>query len=1234
MRRPPPRPARTLLRALLALVAFVPHAAAQQPAQAVPWVPAPAGQDPAASSPGDEDEMHAFTIPETRAAKARLANAEEHLAAQRWSEAIDELEKLIEEHRGEMLGAERKLRGRTRPSQEPVHMGASARAREMLFALPAEARSLYQARFGAAARAGLDVARAGRDRRALAEIGRRWPITLEAELAWWSLGDLEFEEGRSREARLAWSRAVGSHLLRPEIEAQSADEWNALAEELAKAKAPAAAARARAAAALATDAPGESARDELEAQGSLRPNLAGRAGVQPPGRSASAWAQPWRLNNPLPGKTARFDAFFPARAGDLVFLNTPLHVTALNTWTGALVWESEEPEGWSRLGQKAREELFTGTDDEGLMYAPAANARVVVGVLQLPFSLTETQWYSNLLITKPLPEKRLFAFDAQTGRLLWSHRPPAGWDGGAAPFEQRMIVAGPPVISGDRVLAPLYRLEGRIDYHVGCFDADTGELLWSRQVVSGQRELNMFGRPAHEFTAPPLVVAGSRVIALTQLGTVACLDLFTGDVAWQTRYQQIPIPRNMGMDASQLANVWRPALPVVTGNTVVATPFDSRDMLGIDLASGALLWSLPNTWFSSQGASRFASSELLFVGAGERTVYVLGQALLGASSRSGLDRDPPTVLTLSFQHPDLARNLGALGRPALAGNKLILPLLDQRLDVDLATGSAGTPMPWASGLSGGNLLVGRGELFTLSRSGLEGYFEWEQMVARARAEHQRVPSDARAVELLCQLLSTSAENALADGKSELARAAIDEARGALEEYARLGPLPLALSAEMHRALRLDGRVRHALADGDGARAALRRARAFAPSPEELCNTLLEELAWTDARSPARAEILDQLEQRVPALPLQCVQPPAGEGRDTDPLSWTPLVGSRSQSDAEAQRLEIPVGLWVWLDRAADARRARDPAREVAALAEILSAYAASELPKGRAGELARARVGELYASSAASSFEAYEKSAQQAFEAARARSDREELARVPQVFPCTRAAELAIDARIALALENGQPGELLGILASGIRGEWSPAQAGDRELELLGATALASGESGNAELAHELLRTLAETHASFRPRSARAGGRTLGELAAGLARWRGTGERARDRAFPGRSAAAVAAREATSTCSAAACPRTPPPSGWCCWEARSPASSPRAWTPGAGPTSSSRSGAPTSRSSRSSAGSTPPSGARAAPSPARACSCAGSTSCRRSTSARAGPPGSGARSRTSWSAPR
>ncbi len=1076
---------------LLGLVLALP-AAAQDPQPA-----------PKPAEPGDDEQQHAFAIPETRAAKARLFQAEEHLAAARWSEAIEELQKLIEEHRGEMLGGQTRLPNRTRLSEMPVNAGASQRARELLFSMPAEARALYQARFSSAAQAALAHARAQRGRRELAEVGRRWPITGEAELAWWSLGDLELEEGRAREARLCWSRALSVARLRPELELSTPEEWNAIAAELASgdARSQAAAARARAASALAADARAEAARDEAEGLGSLHSGLAGRGNAQGPGRGASSWAQPWHLVDPVPYQIPRLDAFFLARSGDLLFVNPPLHVVALNAWTGVPVWESDEPEGWKALRGDARSELCSGVDQEGALYAPAANERVVVGVLQLPFSLSEVRYFSNIKITVPIPQKRLFAFEARTGKPLWDHRPPEGWDGGPAPFEQRMIVAGPPVISGDRVLAPMYLSEGRIDYHVGCFDIDTGELLWSRALISGQRELNMFGRTPHEFSAPPLVVSGSRVFALTQLGTVACLDLFTGEVLWQTRYEQIAIPKNTSMGAAQMENVWRPAAPVVSGRTLIATPFDSPDMIGVDCVSGALSWSLPQGFFITQGAAKAKSTNLLFLGAGEHAVYVMGQTIVALSSRS-FEREAPTVAQFRWEHPDLQRNLLALCRPLIAGDRLVVPLLAGRVDIELPSGRALPPVPWAAGQSGGNLLVGRGELFTISKNSIEGYFEWTQMVERARSEHQRTPGDPHATELLCQLLGTAADNALADGKSEAARAAIEEARTTLADFARAsGTLPPALAALSHRTLRLEARVRLALADGERARAALREARANAPTLEDLRDTLLEELALAGARPGARSELLALLEQRVPGQTLECVQPPLSDGHAPDALEWHPLALAGAGGEAHAQSRELTVGLWVLLERASDARRAHAVAAEIESLGAVLAEHADQPLLAGAAGVLARARIAELFAGSARDGLEPFEQRAAAALADARTRSDRAALARIPELFPCTRAATQADDARVELALSAGAPGELLSILAGEIHGEWQLARAEKRELELCARAALGFERAGNLELASEFLRTLAEARPDFRPADALAGGRDLATLAAGRARW-------------------------------------------------------------------------------------------------------------------------------------
>src|SRR5688500_15904281 len=105
-----------------------------------------AAQDPV--SPADEAplETRSYSIPETRLVRARFESAEAHAAAGRHGEAIVELQRILVEHPSELLPGERPTSDLGHRSDQPVHPGAAQRARARLFALPAEARTLYAER--------------------------------------------------------------------------------------------------------------------------------------------------------------------------------------------------------------------------------------------------------------------------------------------------------------------------------------------------------------------------------------------------------------------------------------------------------------------------------------------------------------------------------------------------------------------------------------------------------------------------------------------------------------------------------------------------------------------------------------------------------------------------------------------------------------------------------------------------------------------------------------------------------------------------------------------------------------------------------------------------------------------------------------------------------------------------------------------------------------------------------
>src|SRR5439155_16921346 len=116
---------------------------------------------------------------------------------------------------------------------------------------------------------------------------------------------------------------------------------------------------------------------------------------------------------------------------------------------------------WREVSPRDRADFFAGIDHESVLIAPAAGEHVAVAALQIPVAFVENEKFNgSITITTRMPDRRLFAFDLATGRKLWSQVPLPGWDGESGSFVERMSVAGPPTVSGTRVLAPFYRMQG------------------------------------------------------------------------------------------------------------------------------------------------------------------------------------------------------------------------------------------------------------------------------------------------------------------------------------------------------------------------------------------------------------------------------------------------------------------------------------------------------------------------------------------------------------------------------------------------------------------------------------------------------------------------------------------------------------------------------------------------------------------------------------------------------
>ncbi len=1036
----------------------------------------------------DGDEIRGFSIPNTPNARALVYSASDHLGAERWNEALVDLQKLIEQHGSGLV-----LDEEADPDKMPVHRSAAGWATERLKALPAEVAQLYRRRYEARARATLELARGRSDRQAVIAVAERWPISETATLAWWTVGDLEFERGNLHLARWAWSRALWRRAEEAGIveglffDGDRRDDWQAVVRALASDGSPLGEGEAkRVEYALAALTEGSSTAQALPAAessgGSLRLPGEGEGAYGAPGPQASTWPSSFHLPSPRALEDVDYENLFPIRVGDLVLLSDSLQLFAVGAYSGLLRWKSEMPEGWARLKQDEQEQFFAGVSPEDTMIAPAASREICVAALQVPVTDITNESYRNIAITTIIPDRRLYAYDVETGTELWNHHPPPLWDGETGSFTDRMSVAGPPVVSGSRVLVPMHRMYGRIEFYVACFDLESGELLWATQLVSGQRELNMFARAEKEFSAPPLRVQGDAVIALTQLGAIASLDLFSGRILWETIYEQIPMPGHSHPARREMRNFWRNAPPVVADGVVVATPFDSPDLIGLDLQTGEERWPpLKHAEIVelAKGSRRESPSIDVLIGADARAVFLGGWPVVALRAAGGLFRERPRRLAWRFPSDRLSGHTPRYGRAVLLSDRVIIPLGTERIEVDRYGGSLlEKRVPWRTGRSG-NLLVEGGTMYTLTPRHLDGYFEWDVLLGRARQNQEADPEALAPTLYLASLLAQRGRTESEEGRGDVARDWLDEALELLEPFAAREPIDPEVRVELHRTLRSRARVSSDLADTRSAVRALRRARTYAPDPGSMMATLFEEyeLVRGGYELDDQRSVLAEMETSCGTRTFL-----ARIVSDTEsPRGWrlAPTIIQQEQDPYDPEIEALPVSLWIALERADLAAYQDDVEVELFHLHRLIESWPDTVFREERLADLAGARLRELIEVNGREIYEPFEARARTLLEEARESRDWLLLLAVSELYPASLAGREANDELLRWAVDEGDVEAVTDIVDGELPEVFAPELADERQIALLLHVGAVLQREGNLAFPATLYRALAERAPDF-----------------------------------------------------------------------------------------------------------------------------------------------------------
>jgi len=1006
----------------------------------------------AAEDAADEVQPRGFAIPQTREAANSAQRALEHVAAGRASEAIAALQEMIVSRRGEVL-----VEPGAQPEAAERFVGAVDWARRQLAALPPETLQLYRTRNETQTRVELESALARRDAKALAELARRFPQADAAVTAWRALGDLELERNDLLAAEAAWRRAAE---LESALDAESG--------------------------------PGADLRKEqLKAWRATEP----KPQVAAPGPNAATWAATLAPENAA-GPFGRGDTYclYPCVEGDAVYVTDTLRVWAFDAWSGERRWISKEPEAWTAVDRGLvnptrrkplrREDLFEKVDRSQLIARPACNGGVVVAAIQAPFTQVGNENYQQFEITSPMPERRLFAYDAATGAELWNHLPPPLWDGESGSFQERMSVSAAPTVVGSRVFVASHRMRGRIDFHVACYDLYDGRLLWSTPLVSGQVELNMFGRPLREYTAAPITVADERVFVATQLGAVAALDLFSGDILWETLYEQIPVPRANHWNTEIRRQYWSNAAPIVADDVVLVSPSDSRELIALDTASGARLWRREHENFGR------GFEELTLLGARGDSLWLSNDRILLARAARGLrNAAGPTLLDQSVE----LFNTTPRPRPALSENLVIaasgarrVALDRQRLNEDRRASA-----DWAAGQYAGNVALADGAAYFLAGSRLSAAVDWRVVSERFAKACAAAPDDPAPHIGWASVLMRRGSSELASGESENAARTLQDAASRLEPF---------LEHE-DSSVRADARRRFVAAalgcsDALMRNASLRnawewaqRACGVAESKDDLASALLRrvELEAALRRLDERRATLVQLDERCGDMRM--------------PSDWLERDDAERYANTASpvDRSRMTVGAFVLLEQALDARRDEDAPREFACLHEVLARYGDLRLPVDAlrprdTGSAVSARIGALIDSGARAAYAPYERAAAEWLERARANDDFAALEALADRYPHSRAALEAERSRMEAALARADLPTVVQLAMRAIPDEWNVVQATPEQLHAQLVLRAALEDAGNHEFAAGLCARLESVHGAFVSPLARDGGKSISQL--------------------------------------------------------------------------------------------------------------------------------------------
>ena len=258
-------------------------------------------------------------------------------------------------------------------------------------------------------------------------------------------------------------------------------------------------------------------------------------------------------------------------------------------------------------------------------FPPTGPARLWTADVGLGYSSPVAVVGRIFLFTLNDQKETLTAFDATSGRLIWSEEGPAG-GGWASGYPGTR--ATPAIDSGK-----IYTLGGAGE--VVCRDLNTGKQQWRQNVL----KLTGAGIIGYGCASSPLVAGDKVFVQAGDGGSIAvALNKATGAVAWQ----------------SEAKGVAGYAHPILTNDLNQLVVLGGRDAIGMDPDTGKTLLSYPwKTSYDVNSATPIYAGGHLFITSG----YDHGCAMLKISAGEATREWESKKVMSRFQPPILDRGL-------------------------------------------------------------------------------------------------------------------------------------------------------------------------------------------------------------------------------------------------------------------------------------------------------------------------------------------------------------------------------------------------------------------------------------------------------------------------------------------------------------------------------------------------------------------------------------------------